>query len=379
MVNKRLLVPVSRSSTVRETVAYAVDDALSDGRGYVRFVYVHSPEVAAGDETEPVGTEPAEELLSRAEIWAAEDAGDRADDLTVETAHLGTDRYVFSPVDIADVLTADAEASDVDRIVLDPEYAPDVGLPILRPLKRELEASPFDVTEATVLRPTRRGPLLRGTTVLRVATLFGISFLFYLVLGGAFDAFDLLTGAVSATIVAVALSRVSLTRDPDWQSPLRVLRMVVYVPYLFWEIFKSNVQIAAVILDPRMPIDPRLVRVKPAVWGALPMTTLANSITLTPGTLTVRIEGRELLIHTLVPDARSGLFAGSLERAVRFVFYGRHAMRIPGIEERGDAELIDGDVAADTAEFKSDDSDDELSDSPDDELSDSPGDGGENA
>ena len=77
-----------------------------------------------------------------------------------------------------------------------------------------------------------------------------------------------------------------------------------------------------------------------AVWGGSPLTTLANSITLTPGTLTVRAEGQDLYVHALFPSAREGLFAGTLERAVRFVFYGRAAAAIATPAERGDTELL---------------------------------------
>jgi multicomponent Na+:H+ antiporter subunit E len=117
--------------------------------------------------------------------------------------------------------------------------------------------------------------------------------------------------------------------------------MLFYVPYLLYEITKANLQVAAVILHPRLPIAPRMTRLESAVWGSLPVTTLANSITLTPGTLTVRVEGRNLLVHSLVPASREGLFDGSLERAVRFVFYGRRAMSIASPRERGDAAVLD--------------------------------------
>lgn len=347
MPDERLLVPVSRSPTLRQTVAHAVETALSAESGHIRFAFVHSPEKFDGIDEEAVRLDAAEELLSRVAVWVEEDADDRADRLTVETAHLGTDRYLFSPTDVAEVLAEDAHTHDIDRVVLDPEYDPKIGAPLLRPLRQELEERGLVVEEVPVGRPARRTAFLERTTPLRIGVLFGLSFIFYQILGGTFDLFDIVTGAVSATAVAVALSRVSLSRDPDAYSPVRIVRMGVYVPYLVWEIFKSNLVVAAVILNPRLPIEPRLARVRPAVWGALPVTTLANSITLTPGTLTVRVDGRELLIHTLIPSARQGLFEGSLERAVRFVFYGRRAMRIDSIEERGDAEVVSSERVAD--------------------------------
>jgi multicomponent Na+:H+ antiporter subunit E len=71
------------------------------------------------------------------------------------------------------------------------------------------------------------------------------------------------------------------------------------------------------------------------------VTTLGNSITLTPGTLTVDVGRNGLDIHTLTGDAREDLAAGGLERAVRFVFYGRSGARISTPAERGSISAID--------------------------------------
>jgi multicomponent Na+:H+ antiporter subunit E len=160
------------------------------------------------------------------------------------------------------------------------------------------------------------------------------------VLAASFAPFDIVTGAISGTIVAVSLSRISLNRRMDRQTPVRLLRSLVYIPYLFYEILVSNLVVSAAILNPRLQIDPRMTRIRAAVTGPLPMTTLANSITLTPGTLTVRVRGQHLVVHTLLPWARDGLFDGSLERAVRFLFYGRAAMAIASPEERGETEIL---------------------------------------
>jgi multicomponent Na+:H+ antiporter subunit E len=345
--DERLLVPVEESATLRQTVEYAVRVALSDDHsGYVRFVYVHSPE-AGGDqddvrrEDQETATDAAAELLNRVTVWAREDAGDQSDQLTVETAQLGQDVYLFSPEDVAAILADDAREHRIDRIILDPEYDPGIGAPFLRPLEVELSrVIECQIEEAPTTVPTRRAPLDIGGTALQVGALFGLSFLFYQILVGTLTPLDLVTGTISATIVAVSLSRVTFSRDPSLRSLANLLRLVVYVPYLFWEILKANVQVAAVILHPRLPIDPRMTRITPAVWGGLPVTTLANSITLTPGTLTVRIRGRSLKVHTLLPASREDLFDGSLERAVRFVYYGRTAMNIPSLRERDAFEIL---------------------------------------
>jgi len=73
----------------------------------------------------------------------------------------------------------------------------------------------------------------------------------------------------------------------------------------------------------------------PAVPLGLPVTSLANSITLTPGTVTVDVRERHFHVHALTQSARDGIYEGGLERAIRFVFFGRAAARIPSPRERG--------------------------------------------
>ena len=358
MAAERVLVPVSESPTLRQTVAYAVDRVLedaSDDEAAVRFAFVHSPDADA--EAGSDGSTDASRLLERAEIWATEDAGEA--ELSVETTHVGSDRYLFSPADIADAIATEARRGAIERVVIDPEYDPGIGAPLVRPLVVEL--SDFEgirVEEASVGRRTVRGPLLERTSATQVGALFVVAFGFYQILAGNLDWvtaspdrwfaeiywFDVITGAIAATVVALALARVAFSGGPTRSSPVRLARFVLYVPYLLWEIIKANVLVSLVILNPRLPIEPRMTRIRPAVWGGLPVTTLANSITLTPGTLTVRVEGRELRVHTLVPAARQGLFDGGLERAVRFVFYGRGAATVPGLADRGEAELLEYDT-----------------------------------
>lgn len=345
----RVLVPVSRSPTLRATVAYAVETTLESAApsapATIRFVYVHPFEIIDEEGRVIEESTPATELLRRVEVWAEEAADDDIEAIEIETEQLGADRYLFSPLDIAEILIETTRVDQFNRIVIDPEYDPGVGAPLLRPLEFELaRAGELTIDEAPVLRGIRRPQLFQRTTPVRVGMLFGICFLFYQVLAGTFAPFDIVTGGITATIVAVALARVSF-REPTSTSPIRVLRVLLYIPYLLYEIIKANIQVAVVILHPRLPIDPRMTRFESAVWGALPVTTLANSITLTPGTLTVRVDGRNLLVHTLVPAARDGLFDGTLERAVRFVFYGRRAMRIPSPQEREEATVLDPDVS----------------------------------
>ena len=342
-----MLVPVGKSVTLRNTVAYALETAAEDGIEKIHFV---AP-VAwydVGDVEEEVRAE-TQTLLDRVSAWAEEDAPEDGPEVSVTL--IGSEDYLFSPDDYAAVLARYADNRGIERIVVDPEYNPGGNLPLLRPMEVALAKRGFDVSEAPASRPVRRTRLTRRAGLLQFGVLFGVSFLFYQLLGGfvivtgdSFDLFyELISGSVAAGIVAGTLYTVTLSdRLRPARLGVQLLRLTVFVPYLLYEIIKSNVLITFIILHPRLPIEPRMTKVRSAVWGGPAMTTLANSITLTPGTLTVRTEGQYLHVHGLFGSARAGLADGALERAVRFVFYGRKAAGIPSPEERGDYEELQG-------------------------------------
>jgi multicomponent Na+:H+ antiporter subunit E len=349
----RLVVPVSQSGTVRQTVAYAVREALerADGTGEgasVHFVYPLSERLRYG--VEPQEADAATELLERVLVWVKEDAGEAADSLTVETALVGTDEYLFGPDDYADVIVRYARENDLELAVFDPGFDPLGTTPLLPPLENEVRRAGFEVLEAPVSRERRSSLLVQRGTFAQFLALFAASYAFYLLLAGSLAPFELATGAISAAIVAVSLWGISLTTPVNLRRAVwRAGRFVLYVPYLLWEVAKANLSIAYVVLHPKLPIDPRIVEFDAAVWSPLSVATLANSITLTPGTLTVDVSRRHFTVHTLTESSREELFAGSLERAVRFIFYGRAGASIPSPAERREwtAEQPDGPEADD--------------------------------
>ncbi|UHQ95394.1 monovalent cation/H+ antiporter subunit E [Haloterrigena alkaliphila] len=342
MAGERVLVPLSDTVTVRQTVSYAVRSGLERADSLECHLVIALPYDVDLPEGQRLNDE-AEDLLARAENWVEEDASGA--DVTVETAVLGTDEYLFGPRDYAEIFRTYVDDHGIDRLVLDPEYSPGVTAPMLQPLERELESVGVAYDEAPVERAARHGRLRSRTESFdRLFATFCISYGFFLLLGDPTYWFDLVTGAAVAGIVAVSLAHVTFSVPLDRvQSPLRAIRFVFYIPYLIWEIIKANLAVSAVILRPSMPIEPSLTRVNTRVRSGIPLLALANSITLTPGTLTVRANDQQLLVHTLIPAAREDLFDGGLERAIRFVFYGRESAAIPSPRERDDAEIVGGD------------------------------------
>jgi len=320
-----ILVPVSDTDTMDRTVRHVLEEV--DEGGDVHFV-VAVDRGGYGAATR----DEAEALLNKAEVWVEE--ADASADSKFEVVE--TDGYLFSPSDYAAFFAEYCDENGLGNVVLDPGYSVGTTPQKLFPLDASLRGYDLGVERAAVERKRRSTRVLTRGGVARFVTVFLLSYSFYLAVG-SLDTFDLVTGAFAALLVSAVLYRVSFESTPVARRlPMVTARFVIYTPYLLWEIFKANIQIAYVVLHPDLPIDPSVEEVESMVWGGLPVTTLANSITLTPGTLTVDVEGRTLRVHTLTQSAREGLLDGALERAVRFVFYGRRAVDYPTPRERGE-------------------------------------------
>jgi multicomponent Na+:H+ antiporter subunit E len=96
-------------------------------------------------------------------------------------------------------------------------------------------------------------------------------------------------------------------------------RAVVYWPWLLWEIVKANWDVAKIILDPKLTITPTMMRVKASQKTDLGKAIYANSITLTPGTLSVGLEGDEITIHALTRAGADGVVEGTMDRKVTWL------------------------------------------------------------
>ncbi len=91
---------------------------------------------------------------------------------------------------------------------------------------------------------------------------------------------------------------------------------VLYFPWLLWEIVKANVDIAKVIVQGEMQIQPQVMDIVASQKSDAGLVAFANSITLTPGTVTIGIEENAFLIHALTDDAAAGLANGDMDRRV---------------------------------------------------------------
>jgi multicomponent Na+:H+ antiporter subunit E len=138
-------------------------------------------------------------------------------------------------------------------------------------------------------------------------------FALWVVLSGKFDAFHLLIGAASALCISLGTCRLLLLPPaigPASVHPVRAIPwfgLLAYLPWLGWQIVLASVHIAFVVLHPRMPISPRLLRFRTSLPHTLAQLTLATSITLTPGTVTLDVQDDEFLVHALTEQSTRGL------------------------------------------------------------------------
>jgi multicomponent Na+:H+ antiporter subunit E len=94
-----------------------------------------------------------------------------------------------------------------------------------------------------------------------------------------------------------------------------IYRLIVLFFVLVFNIAKSNVEVAKIVLSKKMPIDPGFVKIKNPLKRELNQALFANAITLTPGTLTVDMDADEIVIHGLVKDSVKNIDTSSLEKA----------------------------------------------------------------
>jgi multicomponent Na+:H+ antiporter subunit E len=150
---------------------------------------------------------------------------------------------------------------------------------------------------------------------MRLISLALALFLFWLALSGHYTPMLVVAGAVSAVVCTLAALRMGIADQEG--HPIHLLgRFVPYFPWLLREIAKSAWAVTKVIIDPALPISPTMTRVRASQKTSLGIVTYANSITLTPGTITTGVEGDVLTVHALIKEAALDLESGGMDARV---------------------------------------------------------------
>lgn len=141
-------------------------------------------------------------------------------------------------------------------------------------------------------------------------------FVLWLLLSGHYTPLITSLGAISCLLVCVLANRLGVL-EPDGRSFAYLFRLALYVPWLLKEVVSSNIAVARLIWHPRLPINPQVIRTRASQNTPIGLATFANSITLTPGTLSLDADtDGEIAVHALSDDTAAGLQTGEMDRRV---------------------------------------------------------------
>lgn len=151
--------------------------------------------------------------------------------------------------------------------------------------------------------------------MIRIFSLFAILFLFWVVLSGFFTPFLLGAGLVSAAVIVWFARRMEVV-DHEGHPVHLGPAALTYWPWLLVEIAKSAWDVTKVVLSRDLSVSPRLVRTSTTQKTAVGVAVYANSITLTPGTISIDVKHGEILVHALTQEGAEGLLSGEMDRRV---------------------------------------------------------------
>ena len=154
--------------------------------------------------------------------------------------------------------------------------------------------------------------------MIRALSLWGFLFALWVLLSWHFTALLISFGLATCTLAVWTVRRMG-TLDRESVPLHLVFRAIAYLPWLTWEILKANVRVARIILARRLAVDPSIVHFFGSQKTDLGRFMYANSITLTPGTVTTGIVGEDFEVHAIVHSEIDGSEENEMNRRVAWV------------------------------------------------------------
>lgn len=153
---------------------------------------------------------------------------------------------------------------------------------------------------------------------MRAFALFLALFAFWVCLSGQTDSTFLMgIGLACCGFTAWLCTRLEIVGD-EGQPTRGLLSFLVYIPWLVWQVVLANIDVVRRVWSPTSTsIDPRLFELETELRHPVARTLYANSITLTPGTVTVRCEEGHFIVHALTEGAERALLGGDMEQRIR--------------------------------------------------------------
>lgn len=132
---------------------------------------------------------------------------------------------------------------------------------------------------------------------------------FWMLLSASLHWQHLLVGTLLSVVVTIVWSQIRIS-ESDRRTSFslnQLFMMIYYLLCLVWEILKANIMVALIVLNPRLPISPGMVILRNDLKHDLMRVLYANSITLTPGTITVDLDGDYHMVHAVTDPAGRGV------------------------------------------------------------------------
>lgn len=160
---------------------------------------------------------------------------------------------------------------------------------------------------------------------MRQLNLFIIALIFWLLITFNLSVENILTGVVASLVTTIVFGRYFTGKMRKFLQPARYLWFIVYLFVFAWEVLKANFDVAYRVIHPSMPIKPGIVKVKLGIQSEIARTMLANSITMTPGTISVDIIDDYIFVHWIYvstddPEEYSHKVSGRFEKYIKKIF-----------------------------------------------------------
>lgn len=152
--------------------------------------------------------------------------------------------------------------------------------------------------------------------IVKFFTAFVLCFAVYFIFAGSLALEELIAGGVVSLIGAIAILNF-FDISVKILNPVRWFWMIIYIPFFLKEMIKANFHIAGIVLNPKLPIHPSVKRGRMKLVNAGARMLLANSITLTPGTLSVDMKNDELEIHCVDTAESAEQIMAPFEKHIR--------------------------------------------------------------
>ncbi|MEO0294218.1 MAG: Na+/H+ antiporter subunit E [candidate division WOR-3 bacterium] len=154
---------------------------------------------------------------------------------------------------------------------------------------------------------------------------FIIYFIMWVLLTWSLKLQDIMAGVLVALFITILTRKLFPEDIIKLLQPKRFFFALLYIPYLVYYIILANFDVAYRVLNPSLPINPGIVKVKTKLKNEFAKVILANSITLTPGTLTVEVDGENFYVHWINiisddPEVQREIILGRFERMLRRIF-----------------------------------------------------------